>query len=83
MRKGNLKTRKSYRQVPITEARCGGYGDPRFRCLGLKDGPCQGCHHCLFKGNTWGPDELVPKDFGALCDRYRLQDRATHRKGNP
>ena len=40
--------------------------------MNLKDGPCEGCHHCLAKGNTWGPEELVPKDFGALCERFRL-----------
>jgi len=71
MRKGNLKTRKAYQEVPITETRCGGYGGKTKGCMGLKEGPCQGCHHCVFTGNSWGPQELVPKNFASFCVRFR------------
>lgn len=59
----SLKTRKSYKQVPITATRCG-------RCLNLKEDN-QGSHFCEKRGGMFAPEELVPKDFGRLCQDFK------------
>lgn len=57
-----LKSRKSYRQVPITETRCGSCTELEHLGKGFT---------CKATGNMFAPEELVPKNFAALCEKHK------------